>query len=655
MANNEIMDILHDDPTDVLRRCESDLTHSTEYRRWYANKWYRFYRKYRSKHDEEFLKFRGDKFTIFVPLIFSLIETIIPRFVLGTFGTYPYINVVPTGSEDIEPAKKAEQLLNTQLSQDNIIIKAPGWFKQFSMYGTSPAKVRWKADYATFPMRNGKSSRQVLKYLGPTLEPLDVFDLSVDPKATDAGITSAGYLIHTIILSEEDMKDRVKNAKKYGYSFAAINWQAEGMNGNSELWEKMQRERAMGISQRESPDRKYWRFDEYWTPTAIITILNRRHILRRSPNLILDYPFINLNRNPLLGDFYGIGDIEPVEDLMDEINYIRNLRLDNMDILVNGMWAVERSAQVNAEELIARAGKIVYTNDIAGIKPLVFPDMSGPARSEEMLLKQELNETAGLMDPLKGQDSKGNQPAAGLAMLIEGASYRIKLGLMMIEHHGIRQIGEKFMRMNYLNLPSNHITRLVGSSDWLKLKSADEVFGNYDFIPYGSSEFINKEALRQSLLQLYNLLARDPSVDQVGLKKLMAMAFGGRLVESILLGKNSNPQAALPEGADTTATGGADEGEMIQKENEQMLNGEEVPPIGNHGQHIEGHTQLMQQPEFAQLNSGVQGIVGRHLEGHQRAIASDGAPLEDPQRFAANVGKGQEEAMKSSLQRPTAG
>jgi len=652
MANNEILDVLKDDPTDVLRRITSDQEHSERYRKFYADRWYRYYHKYRSKHDAEFLKYRGDKFTIFVPLIFSLIETILPRFVLGTFGTYPYINVVPNGAEDIEPSKKAEQLLNTQLSNDKIIIKAPGWFKQFSMYGSSPAKVRWKADYATFPMRDGKASRRVMKYLGPTLEPLDVFDLLVDPKATDVGISSAGYLIHTVILQEEDMKDRVANAKKYGYNFSGTQWESEGIVGTSELWDKFQRERVMGISQRESPDRKYWRFDEYWTPKAVITVMNKRHIIRRTANLILDYPFINLNRNPLLGDFYGIGDIEPVEDLMDEINYIRNLRLDNLDIMVNGMWAVERSAAVNPEELIARAGKIVNTNDIQGIKQLVFEDMTGPSRIEENLLKQEMNETAGLAEPMRGQDPKGNQPAAGLAMLIEGASYRIKLGLLMIEHHGIREIGEKFMRLNYLNLPSNHITRLVGSSEWLKLKSADEVFGNYDFIPYGSSEFINKEALRQSLLQLYNLLARDPQVDQMGLKKLMAMAFGGRLIESILLNTKGNVNPGMPT---TTATGGADEGEMIQKENEQMLNGQEVPPVGDHGQHIQGHTQLMQQPEFAQLNSGIQGIVGRHLEGHQRAIASNGAPLEDPQRFAAQGGKGQEEAMKSALQRPISG
>ncbi len=640
----EIMDILKDDPTDVLRRITSDMDHTTQYRKFYADRWYRYYRKYRGKHDQKFMDYRGDRFTIFVPLIFSLIETILPRFILGTFGTYPYINVVPTGEEDIEPSKKAEKLLNTQLSQDNIIIKAPGWFKQFSMYGSSPAKIRWKADYASFPMGKGKA-RQVMKYLGPSFEPMDIFDLMVDPKATDEGIDSAGYLIHTVILSEEEMKDRVKNAKKYGYKFEGTQWENEGVTGNSELWDKFQRERDLGISQRESPDRKYWRFDEYWTPRALITVLNKRHIIRRSPNMLLDYPFLNLNRNPLLGDFYGIGDIESVEDLMDAINYIRNLRLDNIDISVNGMWAVERSANVNQEELIARAGKIVNTNDVNGIKPLTFPDMSGPARSEEMLFQNEMKVTSGLVDALQGVDTKGTQPAAGLAMLMEGASYRIKLGLLMIEHHGIRKIGEKFMRLNYLNLPSNYITRLVGDSAWLKLKSADEIFGNYDFIPYGSSEFINKEALRQSLLQLYNMLARDPSVDQVGLKKLIAMAFGGRLVESIILNSKGSTQTQPPQ----------DESGVIQKENEQMLDGQEVPPVGDHPQHLQGHSALMKEPEFANLSSGVQGIFGRHVEGHQRAMGTGGEPLENPQRFGEESGKGLEETMKSALQKPIAG
>ena len=652
---NEILDLLKSNPSDVLRRFESDLQHSTDYRKTSADKWYRYYRKYRGKHDEKFLQYRGDKFTIFVPLVFSLIENIIPRFVMGTFGTYPFINVVPVGEEDIESSKMAEKLLNTQLQNDRIIIKAPGWFKQFSMYGSSPAKIVWKHDVAKVPV--GKSSRVVTRYRGPSFQPMDVMDLLVDPKATDEGIDSAGYLIHTIILSEEEMIARVQNAKKYDYKFPT-DWEREGMSPSSEMWDKYQRERSLGLTQRESSDRKYWRFDEYWTKDVLITVMNKRQIVRRSPNGVLDYPFVNLNRNPLLGEFYGIGDIECVEDLMDEINYIRNLRLDNIDILTQGVFLEERSAAIAPGDLVARAGKTIKCNDINGVKQLVFQDITGPSRQEEGLLKMELQETSGIIDMQKGNLDRSNIPASGMAMLIEAASYRIKLGLLMIEHYGVRQIGEKFMRLNYLNLPSDYITRIVGEADWLKLQSPDEVFGNYDFVPSGSSEFLNKETLKQSVLQMYNLLARDPSVDQVGLKKLLAMSFGGRMLESVLLGKNLPPKeieggVEEPEPRENPTQ---DEGGVIQKENEQMLQGQEVPPVGDHPQHLPGHMTLMSDPQFAQLGPDIQGIFGRHVEGHKRAMSSgQGVALENPERFAADGGKGLEEQMKMTTQLPTRG
>lgn len=665
MANNKVLDLLKDDSSDVMRRFTSDLDHSTSYRRTTADKWYRYYRKYRGKHDEQFLAFRQGKFTIFVPLIFSLIENIVPRFVMGTFGSYPYINVVPVGPEDVEPSKLAETLLNTQLSNDRIILKAPGWMKQFSMYGSSPAKVNWKHDVAKMPV--GKGFKEVTRYIGPSFQPMDVMDLLIDPKATDEGLDSAGYVIHTVVLNEEEMQDRVKNAKKYGYNFSGIDWESEGVNGSSEMWDKFQREKSVGLTERDSPDRKYWRIDEYWTRDILLTVLNKREPIRRTANYLLDYPFINLNRNPLIGEFYGIGDIECVEDLMDEINYIRNLRLDNMDILVNGVFLEERSAQIAPGDLVARAGKSILTNDIQGVKQLVFQDVTGPARLEEGLLKQELQETSGIIDMQKGNLDRSNIPASGMAMLIEAASYRIKLGLLMIEHYGIRQIGEKFMRLNYLNLPKDYITRIVGSSDWLKLKSPDEVFGNYDFIPSGSSEFLNKETLKQSLLQLYNMLARDPSVDQVKLKKLLATAFGGRMLESILIGQTATKTPdGTPGGTDPTQTEGQpsnptnpqtqDESGIIQKENEQMLQGQEVPPVGDHAQHIAGHMALMRDPQFQGLGSEIQGIFGRHLAGHQRAtMSAQGTPLENPERFNENAGKGTEEAMKSSLQMPIKG
>jgi hypothetical protein len=646
-----ILDVLKDDPTDVLRRINSDIDHSMQYRKFHADRWYRYYRKYRGYHDDEFLKFRGDKYSIFVPLIFSLIENLVPRFVLGTFGSYPFINVAPVGPEDIEPSKLAERLLNTQLSNDNIILKAPGWLKQFCMYGTSPAKVIWKQKKATLPL--GKSSREVVTYLGPSFEPMDLFDLLVDPKATDVGVDSAGYLIHTVVIGEEDMKYRVAEMKKYGYKFPP-DWENEFCSSENEMGDKILRARSIGLTERESPDRKYWRFDEYWTPKALITVLNRRHIIRRSVNAILDYPFININRNAMIGDFYGIGDIESVESLTDEVNYLRNLRLDNLDILTNGMFLVERAAQVNKDELVARAGKTIDTNDINGVKQLVFQDVTEPSRREEGLIKQEIQEVGGLIDMMKGSLDRSNVPAAGMAMLMESASYRIKLGLLMVEHYGIRQIGEKFMRLNYLNMPGNYITRQVGKSDWLKLKGPEEIFGNFDYIPSGSSEFLNKETLKNSIIQLYNLLSRDPSVDQVGLKRLLAMAFGGRLVETILLGKQGEGQKELPPGQTDQAQGG-DESGQIQQENNQMLDGQEIPPVGNHEQHIQGHAAIMQAPEFAQLNSGIQGIFGRHVEGHKRAMSMGGAPLESPDRMAQEMGKGLEEGMKSSLQQPIAG
>lgn len=665
MSKADILDLLKSDPSDVMRRFTSDLDHSERFQKYSSDKWFRYYRKYRGKHDEKFLAYRADRYSIFVPLLFSLIENIVPRFVLGTFGSYPFINISPVGIEDVEASKKAEKLLNQQLANDNIMIKAPGWFKQLSMYGTSPAKVIWAKKTAVIPTK-GKKSREVVKYMGPSLIPLDVMDLKIDPRASDLGIESASYIIHTVLLSEDEMKDRIVNAKKYGYDFSGIDIMGEGISGNSELWDKFQRERSLGISQRESPDRKYWRFDEYWTPEAVVTILNKREIVRRSPNLILDYPFINLNRNPLLGEFYGIGDIECVEDLMDEINYIRNLRLDNMDILVNGVFLKERAAQINDEEVVARPGKVINTNDIQGFKQLVFADVTGPARTEEEKLKQELQETSGIIDMMKGNLDRSNIPAAGMAMLIESASYRIRLGLLMIEHYGIRQIGEKFMRLNYLNLPDDYIIRIVGDKDWLKLKTPDEIFGNFDYIPSGSSEFLNKETLKQSVLQLYNLLARDPSVDQVGLKKLVAMAFGGRLVESILMGKGGQGGVQEAEGeVEDQAEGGVEEPEnvnqpqdesgVIQKENQMMIDGQEVPPVGDHRQHIPGHIAITQEPEFAQMASGIQGIFGRHIQGHMRAAQMGGEPLEDPNRMSAQMGMGHEEMMKRSLQKPIPG
>lgn len=635
-----MIDLLREDESKVLRRVNDDIDHADNYRRSKADAWYRYYCKYRNIHDEEFLKYRADKFSLFVPVIFSVIENLVPRFVMGTFGGYPIVNVVPVGLEDVGDSKKAETLLNVQLQRDRIEAKAIGWIKQFCMYGNSPAKTVWKEEIAKYGTRG--ALRSITKYVGPSFKTLDIFDLLVDPMATDEGLSSAGFVNQVIILSEDEMKERVANAALYQYNFPN-DWESYGQAMNNEIYKKYDRETALKLTERQGSHRKFWRMDEYWTKDCIIVVLNRSVIIRRQPNYLMDYPFIDINRNPVMGEYYGIGDVESIEQLSEEINYIRNIRLDNMDLTSNPMFLIERSAQVDQRELRAQPGKGIYTNDIQGVKQLEIKDTSESAIREEQFLRQEIQEVSGIIDMMKGMPVKGfNDTASGMAMMLEGASYRVKLGLKSIEQFGIREIGDKFMRLNYLNLPDDYVVKVTGDSQWLKIKTPEEIFGNYDFIPSGSSEFLNKETLRQSALQLYNMMARDPNVDQAGLKRLLAMSFGGRFVESIL----------LPKGAPEVSGG---EAGQAQKENEDMLNGREVPPVGNHEEHIQNHMALMNEEEFGQLNSGIQGIFGRHVEGHKRAMGNNGEPLEDPQRFGAESGKGFEESMKSAIQKPIAG
>ena len=69
-------------------------------------------------------------------------------------------------------------------------------------------------------------------------------------------------------------------------------------------------------------------------------------------NLILlveEKPFIKIVDTIDPHNFYGIGEIEPIEHLQHELNTIRNMRMDNINLIINRMWTVKNSADISSE------------------------------------------------------------------------------------------------------------------------------------------------------------------------------------------------------------------------------------------------------------------------------------------------------------------
>jgi hypothetical protein len=62
-----------------------------------------------------------------------------------------------------------------------------------------------------------------------------------------------------------------------------------------------------------------------------------------------------------------MGLIEPVISLQNELNTVRRQRLDNVNLMINRMWKVLSTADVDMDKLTAQPGGIVLTDNMEAI------------------------------------------------------------------------------------------------------------------------------------------------------------------------------------------------------------------------------------------------------------------------------------------------
>jgi len=108
----------------------------------YKEKWLRYYRLYRSYRDERFTTTKNNNF---IPIAFSIVETIQPRLTSAVLDQRPFVIAYPRQEGDVEQAKLITDLLDYQFFRIGAEVKISRWIKEMLLYGNGVVKVFWNA------------------------------------------------------------------------------------------------------------------------------------------------------------------------------------------------------------------------------------------------------------------------------------------------------------------------------------------------------------------------------------------------------------------------------------------------------------------------------------------------------------------------------
>jgi hypothetical protein len=173
------------------------------------------------------------------------------------------------------------------------------------------------------------------------------------------------------------------------------------------------------------------------------------------------------------GEPYGKGIIEMILDEQDEINEIRNQRVDNVNLIMNKMIAIFERAIVNRKDLTSQPGGIIrlkdqVTDDIRKvITPMEFPDVSQSAYKETMEIERQIQERTGANRVTMGSSGlvrDSNQTLGGMELLKQMFNERLAAYGMIIETQFLVESAERLYALIYGNLDPEDMKPILGTT-----------------------------------------------------------------------------------------------------------------------------------------------------------------------------------------------
>ncbi|MGQ0670831.1 MAG: portal protein [Actinomycetota bacterium] len=551
----------------------------------FAERWRRYNQLYRGYVPPR--KAGAWRHRLFIAITFQIVETVLPKLV----AQLPKMLVRPVGPEDEEPAKVMEDLLEWASYQSELYVQLVAAYKSALKYGTGILKTRLGKKTRTRTVqvpvmaRQTESFEQVVLdpstgapltdidgnemtetievegpeaetgelrservtdvlYEGPVAESVDVLNFWPAPEAID--IQGARFLIHRVFVSDREFARKVKEGlyRLPEHMRSADLW-------SSETEPVLERRDDIGMGSGTDPTRRLVELLEYWTDETVMVVANRRAVVRVSANPYEhgEKPFVLLPDHFQENEFWGVGEIEPIEGTQDAINALWSQRLDNVRLALDRRWVVDVNRLWDQRDLENRPGQIVRVNSQEAdprtvLFPLETPDITSSAYTEAAELERMVEKTLAVSAYQTGADSPTlNKTATGVALISEQGNSRFALKVEMAELLGLSPLARHYGSILQQFLPDEIVVRREGPQggyEWQQITS-DSIQGAFDYeIEAGSStvtESVRKEqamTLMQVLTGLADPITGQPIVNVRALVEDLLTQFGKKDMERYL-------------------------------------------------------------------------------------------------------------------------
>jgi hypothetical protein len=358
---------------------------------------------------------------LFIPMTWSTVETVVPRVIAHR----PRMLVTPRPLSIQAPEALARMtdaatnhqiLLDAQQSELQYELILEDISRDGFLYGLGVGKTSWKREYRTtfrvephiYTGQPCLAEHRETKWDDPFVECIDPFNFFWDPDADS--IETSNYAIHRSWRNTKYCMDMISSGR---WNLLPLTEEDVGRGSGSakrtETWSA--RLRALGLSSMEQPrpdDHEVWEFHD---GDQVITVLDRQWPVQMAKNPLWhgELPFQVYRPNRVPHRMVGRGEVEPNEDLQDEINTFRTQRLDNNTLSLMQSFAYSEGL-VDPADVQFGPGMLIPV--VGSPQEFLFPiptgNISNAGFQEMAEMKGDFDRSSGISDVVTGADPSGD-------------------------------------------------------------------------------------------------------------------------------------------------------------------------------------------------------------------------------------------------------
>ena len=324
------------------------------------------------------------------------------------------------------------------------------WDKGRLMYGTyhvklEPKIITEKRIRKTEDDENETEvEEEVFKNILPDINIVDVFDFLIHPDEQDVD-TAPGVIHKRDKMCSDDLDEETY------FNIDVV----KGVKTQEDTSEELQKKQVVqdDVTQQVNKDNftgfEYW--GKYKGKEMILTTVDDKILIRYEENPVKDIrgnperPFVAMHDQPVPGEYYAIGEAEPIMSLQEEINHLRNTRSDFNNSVLYPEWIVKKGSGVNPFQLVHKPNNIILANSMDDVQPLKKDSVPQSSYNEEDSINRDIQDTTSTTNFAQpGSTSAFTDTASGASMRQSEQNTRMQLKIEYLDD-AVSRLGRKIL------------------------------------------------------------------------------------------------------------------------------------------------------------------------------------------------------------------